>query len=68
MRILFTIVLLADLPISIPFYLFGWKYGPLAVIWIFVAGTAWWYFLSRLAEALVRKFYSRNGTSAKLVR
>jgi hypothetical protein len=43
MGILFTFVQVADLPISLLSYLIGWKYSALAVIWIFVAGTYWWY-------------------------
>jgi hypothetical protein len=58
--ILFTFVLLADLPISLPGYFLGWKYSALAVIWIYVAGTLWWYLLSRGAEALFVRFVPRN--------
>jgi hypothetical protein len=32
--IVFTFVLMADLPISLPAYFFGWKYSALAVTWI----------------------------------
>jgi hypothetical protein len=58
--ILFTFVLLADLPISLPTYFLGWKYPALAVIWIFVAGTFWWYFLGRGAEFLIDSLRSRK--------
>ena len=54
--ILFTYVLIADLPVSIPAYLLAWHYGALGMIWIVVAGTAWWYLLSRAAEKLVTRF------------
>jgi hypothetical protein len=58
--ILFTFILVADLPISVPFYALAWKYGVLSVIWIFVAGTFWWYLLSRGAEALLKRFFRRD--------
>lgn len=53
--ILFTFILLADLPISVLAYALGWKYGSIAVIWIFVVGTLWWYLLSLAGQALLRK-------------
>jgi hypothetical protein len=58
--ILFTFILLADVPISLPAYILGWKYSALAVIWIFVAGTFWWYLLGRGADALFTRFIRRN--------
>jgi len=58
--ILFTFIVVADLPISLPFYALAWKYGALAVIWIFVAGTFWWYLLSRGAKALLSRFIPRD--------
>jgi hypothetical protein len=57
---LFTFILLADLPVSAPAYALSWKYGALAVIWIFVAGTFWWYLLSRGAEAMLNRFVRRD--------
>jgi hypothetical protein len=58
--ILFTFVLIADLPISIPAYIFGWRYSALAALWVFVAGTLWWYWLSRAANALFSRYARRN--------
>ena len=58
--ILFTFVLIADLPISIPAYLFGWRYSALAAAWVFIAGTLWWYGLSRAANALFSRYARRN--------
>ena len=58
--ILFSFVLLADLPISIPAYLFGWKYPALAAIWIFLAGTLWWYLLSRGVIAICARSVRGN--------
>jgi hypothetical protein len=58
--ILFSFILIADLPVSILSYALAWKYGALAVIWIFVAGTLWWYLLSRVGEALLDRFLPRT--------
>jgi hypothetical protein len=58
--ILFTVVLLADLPISLPVYFMAWKYPALSVIWIFAAGTFWWYLIGRGAEALRIGFVRRK--------
>src|SRR5260370_39118270 len=44
--ILFSFVMLADLPISLLAYGLAWKYSALAVIWIFVAGAFFWFLLS----------------------
>ena len=46
-------VMVADLPISLPAYALAWKHGVLAILWIAVVGTLWWYFLSRIAERVV---------------
>jgi hypothetical protein len=55
--ILFTFILVADLPVSALAYALGWKQSALAVTWIFVAGTLWWYLLSLAGEALVKAFW-----------
>ena len=62
--ILFMFVLLADLPISLPVYFLGWKYPALSAIWIFVAGTLWWYLLSRGAAALLARLVLRSRSHA----
>jgi hypothetical protein len=54
--ILFTFILILDLPISLVAYLIGWKYGGLALAWIMVVGTLWWYLLGRGAEFLIDTF------------
>jgi hypothetical protein len=64
--ILFTFILLADLPISLLAYGLGWKYPALAGIWIFVAGTLWWYLLGRAAQAVFLGFLHRNDPPPKL--
>ncbi|HEY6267262.1 MAG TPA: hypothetical protein VIX11_03110 [Candidatus Acidoferrum sp.] len=58
--ILFTLVLLADLPVSLLAYGLGWKYPALAVTWVFVAGTIWWYLLGRAVQAVFLGFTHRN--------
>jgi hypothetical protein len=64
--ILFPFVLLADLPISLLAYGLAWKYSALAVIWIFVAGTFWWYLLGRVVQAVFLRFTRRNELKARL--
>jgi hypothetical protein len=64
--IVFTFVLLADLPVSLLAYALGWKYSALAVTWIFVAGTLWWYLLGRAVQAAFLGFAHRNDPPAKL--
>lgn len=53
-------MIVADLPISIVTYILAWKYSLLAAIWIFAAGTLWWYFLSRVIESAFRRFQGRR--------
>jgi hypothetical protein len=45
--LLWGFLVLLDLPISAPYYVVGWRYGAIAILWIVVAGTFWWYQLSR---------------------
>jgi hypothetical protein len=45
--IVWEFVMLADLPISLVAYFLARKNGLFSMIWIFVAGTLWWYFLSQ---------------------
>jgi hypothetical protein len=65
--ILFTFVLMADLPISLPAYFLAWKYPAFAATWVFVAGTLWWYLLGRAVHAVFLWFAHRNDTPAKLM-
>jgi hypothetical protein len=58
--IVFMFVLMADIPVSIPAYLFGWRHSALAAVWVFTAGTLWWYWLSRAANALFTRYARRN--------
>ena len=58
--IVFTIILLADFPISLLAYALAWRHGVLAAIWIVGAGTLWWYLLSVAGEALLSRFPRRH--------
>jgi hypothetical protein len=53
------VLMMVDLPISLLAYLVGWKYPALAYLWTLVAGTLWWYLLSRGAELAFRKLIAR---------
>jgi hypothetical protein len=58
--ILFSVLVIADFPISGVYIAIAvGKYGPLAVAWLCVAGTFWWYFLCRAAEGAVLKLRSQ---------
>ena len=57
-------VLLADLPISLVVMLIGFRYPGIAITWVFVAGTLWWYLLSRIAEVLFHLVAARGGHPA----
>lgn len=64
--ILFAYVLLVDLPVSLLAYALGWKYPALAVTWVFMAGTLWWYLLGRAVQAEFLWFARQNDSPAKL--
>ena len=49
--VIWDFVMHADFPISLLAYALTPKYAALAAIWIVLAGTLWWYLLSRAAEA-----------------
>ena len=61
--IIFSVILLADLPISIVAYALAWKYPAAAALWILVAGTSWWYLLSRGADYLARRYRKPSGVA-----
>src|SRR5271168_3064948 len=48
----FSFLLIADLPVSILTIALLWRYSTFAWVWILVAGTLWWYLLSRCADVL----------------
>jgi ABC-type uncharacterized transport system permease subunit len=53
--VIWDFVMRADFPISLLAYALTPTYAPLAAIWIVLAGTLWWYLLSRLTEfALIK--------------
>jgi hypothetical protein len=54
--VIWDFVMRADFPVSLLAYALTPKYAPLAAIWIVVAGTLWWYLLSRAAEFLSIRF------------
>lgn len=56
--ILGTIVTLIDLPFVTVGTFMLWRYPLLANIWIVVAGTLWWYFLSWLFFRAKSRFIS----------
>ena len=53
--VIFTFVLMADLPVSLVTYFTAWRYGAFAVFWTVVVGTCWWYALGRAAEGVIRR-------------
>jgi len=55
---LFPFILLADLPFSAVAIGLGWKYPALALIWIFVGGTLWWYLVSRAAKFVINTLFN----------
>jgi len=57
--VIWEFVMRADCPVSLLAYVLNPKYAPLAAIWIVVAGTLWWYLLSRAAKTLFKKFNQR---------
>lgn len=48
--IVWSFIMLADLPISLLAYALAFRSTPVAALWIFVLGTLWWYFLSCVIE------------------
>ena len=61
--IVWTFILILDLPISLVSYGLAWQNGALAAIWIFLAGTCWWYLLSRVAGVLINSVRHRKPVS-----
>lgn len=50
-----SLVFLADFPISIVPVILIWKYSLLAGLWLIVLGTLWWYLLCLGVERLIRE-------------
>lgn len=55
LSVMWDFVVRADFPISLVTDALTLKFASLAAIWIVVAGTLWWYFISRLAEGATDK-------------
>ena len=60
--VIWEFVMHADFPISMVAYALTPRYTPLAAIWIVIAGTLWWYLLSRAAESQLNRFRIRRKT------
>jgi len=45
-------ILLADLQVSVPVFVFAWGCPVLSQLWLIVAGTLSWYFLGRMAKQI----------------
>jgi hypothetical protein len=56
--ILWSILTIADFPVSAITIPLAYLNGPLAFLWTAVAGTAWWYFLSKGIQILSKKLSS----------
>ncbi len=62
--VIWDFVMHADFPISLVAYALTPKFAPLAAIWIVVAGTLWWYLLSRLLEGAINIFVTPKANSS----
>jgi hypothetical protein len=62
LRVMWDFVVRADFPVSLVADALTPKFAPLAAIWIVVAGTLWWYLLSRLVETAFNKFIPRRNS------
>ena len=51
--IIWVFIVLADVPVSAPFYALVWKNGAIGAVWVVVTGTLYWYWLSRGVEILI---------------
>jgi hypothetical protein len=52
--IIWSFIMIFDLPISLVAYALGFHHSLLAGVWILIVGTSWWYLLSRGAEFVYR--------------
>ena len=66
LAIAFGFLWVADFPFSIAGFILVWRHPALAMIWMVVVGTLWWYALSRVAEALWKHLADRRGPELKL--
>jgi hypothetical protein len=63
LSVMWDFVVRADFPVSLVADALMTRFAPLAAIWILVAGTLWWYLLSRAAETLFNKFAGAKNQS-----
>ncbi len=55
LSVMWNFVVRADFPLSLVADALTPKFTPLAAVWIVVAGTLWWYLISRAAEVIVMR-------------
>ncbi len=60
LEVMWEFIVRVDFPVSLVAYALTPKYAVLAGIWIVIAGTLWWYLLSRVVETLFNKFTQRQ--------
>jgi hypothetical protein len=60
LSVMWDFVVRVDFPVSLVATALGPRYSTLGAIWIVVAGTLWWYLLSRAVEMLVNKYMRRQ--------
>jgi hypothetical protein len=60
LSVMWDFLVRVDVPISLVGDALMPKFAPLAAIWIVVAGTLWWYVMSRVAETVFNKFARRK--------
>jgi hypothetical protein len=60
LAIIWEFIMLADLPASTVAFAAGMVNGPIAVVWILIVGTSWWYLLSLGIAAVYGHFKHRN--------
>jgi hypothetical protein len=64
--IMWGFIMLLDLPVSVVAYVLAFRGNEGANVWIFVAGTLWWYFLSCGVEMAFKRLSDRKSDSWKL--
>ena len=60
--ILWSVITIVDLPVSLVTVALVWKHEVLAGVWAVLAGTWWWYFLSRKLESLLNRSKRHEGS------
>jgi hypothetical protein len=63
LSVMWDFVVRVDFPVSLVADALGPRYSALGAICIVVAGTLWWYLLSRAAELLLKKFTRSQETA-----